>query len=158
MPSDRCLLTYEEKTIVAVFYQRQERKDYGMKFRSNWVFQEDFSSYELVTQYYNLDEYIFVKEEDEAICLSDYMRNTGLSDLTPSSLLKRRPYLKWEPCFHPDDHAYYPYHCIICGEGIPCKDKECLACGFAEEMVCNEFIEDNRKIIEDHYRFLSFFA
>ena len=151
MPSNIELLSDEEKTIIAAYYQEQERLKYGTIFRSMWVFQEDFLSYDLVSQFFDPHVYIYVKEKDNSLVLSEVLPPRNAHEIDLNKLMDHRKYLKWEPKFHPDGNPYYDSRCFLCAEGLPNASCECLGCGFSNEMVRNKDYEVNVKIIEEYY-------
>ena len=151
MPSTVELLSVEEKTIIAAYYQEQERLKFGTTFRSTWVFQEDFLSYDLVSQFFDPHMYIYVKEVNNSVVLSELLPPRNAHEIDIDRLLDHRKYLKWEPKFHPDGNPYYDYRCFLCTEGLPNRSCECLGCGFSNEMVRNKDYGENIRIIEEYY-------
>ena len=149
------LLSYEEKKIVAVHYQLQDRTNNDVKFRSSWNYQEDFMTYSLVTEFFSYDKYIFVSMNNNKVTLSDIMPLVR-SDVNDNNFLDFTKHLKWEPLFHPDSTPYYEHNCEMCSEGIPTKVSICLGCGYVIDMVDNEYYEDNIQIIQDHFKKLDY--
>ena len=135
--------------IIAAYYQAKDKQMTTLKFRNNWVYQEDFLCDILIRNEPQDRDYIYVTEKNGYIVLSEM----SSGEIEEEELFDHREYLKWEPNVAPDGNVFYAHKCMVCQEGMHREYAECMACGFCKEMLTNK--SHAQQIVDDHYSMLT---